>query len=55
MSADRIESVKENPTVSMTMRAASGRLVLAQTSVKMDAASALRAEQDELSSRGLKK
>ena len=55
VSADRIELVKEIPAASKTMRSASGRLVLAPTSVKMDSASALRAERDQLSSRELRK
>jgi hypothetical protein len=44
VSADRIELVKEIPAASKTMQSASGRLVLAQTSVKMDSVSALRVE-----------
>jgi hypothetical protein len=55
VSAYRIELVKEIPAASKTMQSASGRLVLAQTSVKMDSVSALRVERDELSSRGLRK
>jgi hypothetical protein len=55
VSVDRIELVKEIPAASKTMRSARGRLVLAPTSVKMDSASALRVERDELSSRGLRK
>lgn len=55
VSADRIELIKDIPAASMTMRSPSGRLVLAPTSVKMDSASALCFERQELASRAVRK
>lgn len=54
-SADRIGLVKDIQTATNTTRSATGRLVVAPTSVKMDAGMAVCAEQDELSIRGLKR
>jgi len=54
-SADRIELVKDIPSATKTIRSASGRLVVAPVSVKMDAAMAVCAEKDDLSSRGLRR
>jgi len=54
-SADRIELVKDIQTESKTTRSASGRLVVAPTSVRMDAAMAVCAERDALSGRSLKR
>jgi len=47
--------VKDIPSATKTIRSASGRLVVAPMSVKMDAAMAVCAEKDELSSRGLRR
>ena len=54
-SADRIELVKDIQTATKTTRSSTGRLVVAPTAVKMDAAMAVCAERDELSSRGLRR
>jgi bifunctional DNA-binding transcriptional regulator/antitoxin component of YhaV-PrlF toxin-antitoxin module len=52
---NRIEIVKELPETLATMTSPSGRLVLAPTGSKMDAAGAVRAERDEMAGCGLRK
>lgn len=51
---DRIEIVKDIPLASNTTRSPSGRLVLAPTGVRVDAASAVREERDALANRALR-
>ncbi len=51
---DRIEIVKDIPVASKTSRSSSGRLVLAPTGVRMDAASAVREEREALAKRALR-
>ena len=51
---DRIEIVKDIPLASETTRSPNGRLVLASTGVRVDAASAVREERDALANRALR-
>jgi bifunctional DNA-binding transcriptional regulator/antitoxin component of YhaV-PrlF toxin-antitoxin module len=52
---DRIEIVKDVPVASETILSPSGRLVLAPTGVRVDAARAVREERDVLANRALRK